>query len=119
MTKSNKQAGVYRIYNISNNKSYIGSTSNLDRRIKTHKQHLLKQCHNCRVLQNDYNIEPNNIRYDIIEIVEEDSMYLLRAYEKYYMYKYDSITINKGYNEKLATSDNNLLREVYNIKQNK
>ena len=48
--------GVYLIENSVTGRKYVGSSSNIDRRIKTHKQHLQKGCHNNRKLQKDHDM---------------------------------------------------------------
>lgn len=107
--------GVYCIRNIKDNKYYIGSSTNIDTRLKTHKQHLLKGCHNCRVLQKDFDkLGIDSFKFDIIEIVHNEDF--LTAYEKYYIYKYNSIVKYKGYNEIFPTSNHKLFKEVYNKK---
>lgn len=108
--------GVYYIKNITDNKYYIGSSKNIDTRLKTHKQHLLKGCHNCRSLQKDYDrLGLDNFIFDILEIIKDEEY--LTAYEKYYIYKYNSIVKYKGYNEIFPTSNYKLFKEVYNKKQ--
>lgn len=103
--------GVYAIVNTINNKHYVGSSSNLDRRIKTHKQHLEKGCHNNRKLQKDYDeYGLEAFEFKILEkCVEED---LLTAYEKYHMYVTDAIVMYKGYNEMMPTLNHKNFQEV-------
>lgn len=114
-TIEESKMGVYYIKNLVDNKYYIGSSKNIDKRIKTHKQHLSKGCHNCRTLQKDYdNLGISNFIFDILEIVNSEEH--LTAYEKYYIYKYDAIVKYKGYNEKFPTSNHKLFKEVYLIK---
>lgn len=48
-------SGVYQIYNPINNKRYIGSSINVERRLKEHLRNLKKNTH-CNVhLQSAYN----------------------------------------------------------------
>ena len=103
--------GVYQIHNKINNKNYVGSTSNLDRRIKNHKQHLAKGCHNNRKLQKDYDTHGlDAFEFIILEkCVEEE---LLTAYEKYNMYMTDAIVMYKGYNDRLPTLNHKNFQEV-------
>lgn len=100
-----KHNGVYLIHNKFNNKNYVGSTSNLDTRIKTHKHHLAKGCHINRKLQNDYDqYGPDAFEFKILEMdIAKD---MLTAYEKYYIYAYDAIVKYKGYNEVMPTLNN-------------
>lgn len=114
---NNPIMGVYSIKNKINNKYYIGSSKDVVKRIKTHKQHLLKGCHNSRVLQKEYDMYgEEGFNFDIIEIVKEEE--LLTAYEKYYIYKYNAIVKYKGYNEIFPTSNHKLFKEIYNLKEN-
>lgn len=48
------KAGVYVIKNMLNNKCYVGSTNNLERRKSEHKYYLSKQKHHCEPLQKDF-----------------------------------------------------------------
>lgn len=110
-------SGVYYIKNKKLNKYYIGSSSNISSRLKTHKQHLIKGCHNCRILQKDYDTYgETNFEFKPIEYVEDEA--LLTAYEKYYIYKYNAIVKYKGYNEKFPTLNHKLFKQVYMLKEN-
>ena len=108
--------GVYLIENSVTGRKYVGSSSNIDRRIKTHKQHLQKGCHNNRKLQKDhdmYGIE--SFKFIILEKnVAHD---LLTAYEKYWIYKKDAIVRFKGYNDVMPTLNHNAFKYVYNLKE--
>lgn len=108
--------GVYYIRNVLDDKYYVGSSKNVERRIQTHKQHLDKGCHNCRTLQKDYDTTGlDNFEFNIIEKdISED---LLTAYEKYWIYKYNAIVMYKGYNEIFPTTNHKLFKKVYNLKE--
>lgn len=108
--------GVYSIRNVLDDKYYIGSSKDIERRIKTHKQHLEKGCHNCRSLQKDYDKHGlDNFEFNVVESdIQED---LLTAYEKYYIYQYDAIVRYKGYNEIFPTTNHKLFKQVYNQKE--
>lgn len=108
--------GVYQIFCTATGKSYVGSSSNIDRRIKTHKQHLEKGCHNNRKLQKDYDI--HGIESFEFLILEKDVAHdLLTAYEKYWIYKKDAIVRFKGYNDVIPTLNHNAFKYVYNLKE--
>ena len=47
--------GLYAIVNTVNNKSYVGSSNNIGRRIKEHKNELRRNEHFCKHLQNSWN----------------------------------------------------------------
>lgn len=48
-------AGVYQIYNKETNKRYIGSSINIERRLKEHKRNLKANRHSNQHLQNAWN----------------------------------------------------------------
>lgn len=50
-----KKQGIYKIRNIINNKIYIGSSKNIDRRFKRHKKDLNNNCHCNIILQRAWN----------------------------------------------------------------
>ena len=82
--------GIYYIKNLTDNKYYVGSSKNIDKRLKTHKQHLLKGCHNCRVLQKDFDrLGLEHFEFNTLEVIQDEL--LLTAYEKYYIYKLNAI----------------------------
>ena len=98
--------GVYLIENSVTGRKYVGSSSNIDRRIKTHKQHLQKGCHNNRKLQKDHDMY--GIESFKFIILEKDVAHdLLTAYEKYWIYKKDAIVRFKGYNDVMPTLNHN------------
>ena len=108
--------GVYLIENSVTGRKYVGSSSNIDRRIKTHKQHLQKGCHNNRKLQKDHDMY--GIESFKFIILEKDVAHdLLTAYEKYWIYKHDAIVKYKGYNDVMPTLNHNAFKYVYNLKE--
>lgn len=108
--------GVYMIHNTLHNKKYIGSTKDINRRLSTHKRELSMGSHNNRAMQKDYDIAgPNQFKYVILE--KEIPGNLLTAYEKYYMYKHDSVVMYKGYNQMFPSTDHKLFKQVYESKQ--
>lgn len=48
-------SGVYMIVNAINGKRYIGSSNNIKRRLKEHRQHLKSGTHDNQHLQSSYN----------------------------------------------------------------
>lgn len=108
--------GVYLIENSVTGRKYVGSSSNIDRRIKTHKQHLQKGCHNNRKLQKDHDMY--GIESFKFIILEKDVAHdLLTAYEKYWIYKHDAIVRFKGYNDVMPTLNHSAFKYVYNLKE--
>lgn len=108
--------GVYQIFCTATKKSYVGSSSNITRRIQTHKQHLEKGCHNNRKLQKDYDIHGKDAF--VFTILEQDVAHdLLTAYEKYWIYMKDAIVMYKGYNEKMPTLNHSAFQYVCKLKK--
>lgn len=108
--------GVYLIENSVTGRKYVGSSSNINRRIKTHKQHLQKGCHNNRKLQKDHDM--HGIESFKFIILEKDVAHdLLTAYEKYWIYKHDAIVKYKGYNDVMPTLNHSAFKYVYNLKE--
>lgn len=92
--KYHRQSGIYRIYNILNNKSYIGSTNSLYKRINGHINSLVKNCHHSAKLQNSFNKHGiNNFKIEVLLICEIEELLIQ---EKYYIDKYNSV--NNGFN---------------------
>lgn len=99
------ESGIYKITNTLNGKCYIGSSTNINRRLSTHKNLLVKNKHNSYKLQrsiNKYGID--KFSFEIIEIVyfckEFSTRYktdLLECIEQTYIDKYD-VSSNKNYN---------------------
>lgn len=111
-----KYNGVYQIFCKETKKSYIGSSSNIEKRLQTHKQHLEKGCHNSRILQKEYDkYGLDNFEFIILEKDIEDT--LLTAYEKYWIYKTDAIVKYKGYNEKMPTLNHENFKKIYTLKE--
>lgn len=89
-----KMIGIYRIYNIINSKSYVGSSMDIDRRI-FHQFYLLKKnkSHSPK-LQNAFNkYKKENFITEILKICQKEN---LERLEEKYIRKFDSV--NKGYN---------------------
>lgn len=108
--------GVYLIENSVTGRKYVGSSSNIERRIKTHKQHLQKGCHNNRKLQKDHDMHGlDSFKFTILE--KDVAHDLLTAYEKYWIYKYDTIVRFKGYNEVMPTLNHSAFKYVYKLKE--
>jgi len=86
--------GVYKIYNIINNKLYIGSSKNIENRWSQHKSLLEKDSHHSFKLQRDWKeFGGKNFAFEIIDEVNEDR---LKEYEQYWL---DTLKPHKiGYN---------------------
>ena len=111
--KAKPICGIYMIKCIANDKTYIGSSNDVMRRIKTHKRELKNGSHNNLLLQHEYNkYGADNFIFKIIDQnLEED---LLLAYEKCYMYLNHSMVKYKGYNHINSTVNHKQFKEAYN-----
>lgn len=56
--------GIYKI--VINNKTYVGSSLDIKKRLRQHRRELRKNIHDNRYLQNLYN-KYNNATYEILE----------------------------------------------------
>lgn len=75
-------SGVYQIYNPINNKRYIGSSINVERRLKEHLRNLKKNTH-CNVhLQSAYNKYKDVLQFQFLEECEPDECLI---FEQYYL----------------------------------
>ena len=89
------KSGVYRIYCFKNKKSYIGSSTNINSRIQSHKSLLRRGKHHSSPLQYAYNkYGLSNFYFYIIEVCEHNK---LEEIEKYYINFYNSVVPN-GFN---------------------
>lgn len=79
---------VYQIYNKIEDKSYIGSTCNLERRIKSHKKGTYEW-------QIDFATHPDN--YEVIILEDNISDINIKERELYYIESYNAIS--NGYNK--------------------
>lgn len=95
--KTEKISCVYQIYNNVTKRSYIGSTINLQDRLRRHYYALTHNMHHSQKLQrsfNKYNI--NTFEINILEQYTNIDKELLASNELAYIKKLD--TYNKGYN---------------------
>lgn len=111
-----KICGVYLIHNTFHNRKYVGSSKDIDRRIKTHKKDLEKGSHDSRFMQRDYD-EVGEEFFKFIILEDNIDEELLTAYEKYYIYKHDSIVMYKGYNTIMPTTNHKLFKQVCKLKE--
>lgn len=90
-------SGIYKITNLKNEKIYIGSSSNIERRFIEHKSDLINNRHHSYKMQNDFNINSNinDFSFEIIEEINGSKQELFRK-EQFYIDKYDAFNI--GYN---------------------
>jgi group I intron endonuclease len=91
------KSGIYLIKNIINNKVYIGSAVNVEKRWKEHKNLLKEGKHHSKHLQCAWDkYGEQTFTFDIIEKVSNPEHLL--AYEQVYLDYYKSYEIDSGYN---------------------
>ena len=75
------ESGIYLIKNIVNNKIYIGSAKDINRRWVQHKSSLRLQTHHSKKLQNGFNkYGVDAFVYSIVELCSEDAMMIKEQY---------------------------------------
>lgn len=92
-----KLSGIYKIVNIENNKSYIGSAVNLKIRINRHYYELINHTHNNQYLLRSFiKYGKDAFKIELLEVFKNIEYSELLRIEKEYIEKYD--TLNNGYN---------------------
>jgi group I intron endonuclease len=92
-----KIIAIYAIKNIIDNKIYIGSTNDLERRWRDHKSLLSRNCHHSIHLQNAWNkFSKENFVFEILEVLNDEKEILLK--EQTYLDIFASYDQNIGYN---------------------
>lgn len=88
--------GIYKIFNIVNEKVYIGQSINIKARWKDHIHSLNRGDSRCTLLQRAWNkYGQDNFSFEILELCSED---MLDDTETKYIDLYDSCNVHKGYN---------------------
>ena len=106
--------GIYRIYNDENQKSFIGSSKNIESMAKNYLSKLKHGKHSSSKLQRSYTLSKNKdkFKYEILEIVDNSTE--LETRKNHFIEKFDSFysgyncSIKKGsskYTEKDAQKD--------------
>lgn len=90
-----KKCGIYRIWNRSNGKSYVGQSNNIRARWAMHRYQLRKGIHPSRYMQRAWNKSSTSFEWEIIEECEESN---LCEREDFYIGKYKSHHPEHGYN---------------------
>ena len=105
-------SGIYGIHCIPLDKWYIGSSNNVIRRLDTHKRELAAGSHNNLLLQKDYK-EFGTSSFSFLILIKDIPEDMLFAYEKCFMYKYDSVVRYLGYNQMFSTVNHKLFKQAY------
>lgn len=92
-----KQAGIYIIRDLENNKVYVGSSKNPQNRKYEHFSNLRNNKHKNEHLQNAWN--KYGERNFVFEIVENCNLNNLIEREIYFINKFDSLVNTNGYNK--------------------
>jgi len=113
-----KSCGVYKIYNTINDKVYIGISTNLKYRLKTHYHKLCKKVHHNEYLQNSVNLHGiESFDFEILELLSSnigDCDLLKKEFEYQQLYK--SCDELHGYN--IQTTDiNGVIRHTEEFKE--
>lgn len=100
INKTTKCAGVYMIKNILNSKTYIGSSSNIRRRLQTHINHLQKGRHANKHLLSAYNkYGQKSFVFCVLETCEPIKDTILFLEQKY-------LDLNPEYNNATIAENN-------------
>lgn len=95
--------GIYKIINTKNNKIYIGSSVNIEKRKEKHFWMLKKGIHDNKFLQSSFNRDGiESFSFEIVESCKEDE---LVEKENYYILENKSNDMKFGYNLCLVSED--------------
>lgn len=90
------ESGVYMIKNLVNNKTYIGSSKNMNKRWVGHKRLLNNKKHKNKHLCNAWHkYGENNFNFSVIEYIELENLIMK---EQQYIDNYNATDNNFGYN---------------------
>lgn len=101
---SKPKSAVYELRNLVNNKVYIGSTLNFNKRVSSHKHALNANKHHSSHLQASWNKHGgSNFIFRVLEFIPNATKQILEEREDYWINHFDSI--NKGFNKKTGTEE--------------
>jgi len=90
-------SGIYKILNLLNGKTYIGKSSNINKRWSKHRKLLREDKHTNTHLQNAYNkYGIDNLKLEVIELCSEE---ILNEREIYWINLFKSTNNKFGYNK--------------------
>lgn len=92
-----KKGFVYILTLSSTGKKYVGFTYNPSRRFEQHTSRLKNNCHENKRMQEDYNSEPCNVEFALLE--QDVPMSVGTKFERLYMELYGTRNPSKGYND--------------------
>lgn len=87
--------GIYEI--VLNNKRYIGSTTNINKRLTTHLSKMISNTHDSKLVQNEYNLN-GEVTFRILKLL--DTNHKLKTWEQVYIKHYN--VISHGLNQSKA-----------------
>ena len=93
------KAGIYLIYNLANQRVYVGQSKNVATRLRTHKSKLKRSCHTNPYLQNAFNkYGEDKFVFRSVEYPEDCSPKNLTIREQHWIDQFNSMNPNRGYN---------------------
>lgn len=97
-----KVSGIYIIYNLDNDKFYIGKSTDVLARLTRHKNYLFSNSHRNKKIQNDFNKMkgPGSFIGCLIDEVDKTQ---LQAAERYYITYFEANII--GYNKQVPSEE--------------
>ena len=95
---------IYAIHNLKNQKVYVGCSLRLGTRIRQHRKALKKGTHFSDCFQVDWNADPTQFFFEVLEFIPEDTPYNLRELEQWWIEKLEANNQQKGYNCRSASS---------------
>ena len=97
-----RKSGIYAIVNLVNKKVYIGSSTNISKRWRQHKNELRIGIHSNNHLQKSWN-KYSESKF-VFSILEESSKESLIEREIYWIRHYNSISGDLGYNQTIPNT---------------